>query len=100
MNHTPGPWHIAGGAPGQFETIRGDGVSIAHVLPVGQPTAHANAKLMSKAPEMKEVLKGLLRAFNHTQVPEEEQQGMEEMGAAIQRAIEIMAELGELGDLG
>jgi len=65
----------------------------------GEDVAESNAKLIVKAPEMKEVIKGLLRAYAPLAGAVAEHEGESVLHIDVQRARAILKELGELGDL-
>lgn len=56
-NHTPGPWHVAGGCQ-----IRSDRDQIAKVWMMRGGEGKANARLIAAAPELLEALKELVKA--------------------------------------
>ncbi len=53
--HTPGPWHVAGGVQ-----IRTDRHQIAKVWMMRQGEGQANARLISAAPELLDALESLI----------------------------------------
>ena len=63
--HTPGPWRVSPGAPGEFHTILSKGEPIAHVLPTGDKLqVITDARLIAAAPELLEVLEQAVASYH------------------------------------
>lgn len=94
VQHTPGPWKHEG-----FTTVFApDGLSVAHTVPhhQGKEEAQANARLIAAAPEtaaerdhLKETNAALLSALQALRA---------EYISTVERAVEIMGELGRTCD--
>lgn len=60
--HTPGPWHVTNGQPTIHTVDHKEVTRITYLIETEQDIEilHANAQLIASAPEMYEVLKGIV----------------------------------------
>lgn len=76
--HTPGPWHIAGGVQ-----IRSERDQVAKVWMMRHGEGQANARLIAKAPELLEVLEYFMPLIESEQDDEQQAPWVEKARALI-----------------